>query len=208
MENTRRGLSEYLSNHQHIRGIITCPEKRFIYMKATKTAGTSILRGILENQLEGIIHHKDHPQEFLKWSSSITDDQLKDYFIFSVVRNPWDRVVSIASYFNIPLRKFLRKFDKYCKDERIRIHSLPLHLYTHNGNRQFADIICRFEAIQSDMNMVFDRLGLQRIQLPHLNPSDHQHYSTYYDPKEVELVSNLYQKDIQLFGYTFKSNTG
>ena len=206
MKESRVGLSNYLSNHQHVSGIIACPERKFIYMKSTKTAGTSILRGILENKIEGIIHQKDHPQQFQEWITSITDEDLKNYFIFSVVRNPWDRVVSIASYFNIPLNKFLKNFDLICEDNRIKIHSLPLHLYTHFNDHQFADMLCRFEVLQTDMNLVFDKIGLRRVRLPNLNPSYHQYYANYYNPEEIELVYNLYQKDISYYGYIFEDN--
>jgi len=204
MKESRTGLTKYLSNHQHTRGIIVCPERKFIYMKATKTAGTSILRGILENQIEGIIHQKDHPGQFHNWLSDITDDLLEDYFIFSIVRNPWDRVVSIASYFNIPLKEFLLDFDKYCEDRWIRIHSLPLHIYTHFNDHQFADMICRFEALQDDMKLVFDRINIPRIPIPYINPTDHQHYSRYYGKKEIDLVQGIYQKDISYYGYKFE----
>jgi hypothetical protein len=176
-------------------------------MKATKTAGTSILRGILEQQIDGIIHQKDHPQQFQDWMTELTDEALEDYFIFSIVRNPWDRVVSIASYFDIPLKKFLEDFDHYCEDDRIRIHALPLHIYTHLSGYQFADMICRFEALQPDMNLVFDKIGLQRVRLPYLNPSDHHHYSLYYGSEEIDLVKNLYQKDITYYGYMFEEGT-
>ena len=206
MKKTKSGLSRYFSNHIHPRGIIVCPERKFIYMKATKTAGTSVLRGVLEPKISGIIHQKDHPQEFQTWLDGITDEILADYFIFTIVRNPWDRVVSITSYFDIQLSEFLHRFDHYCKDDRVRIHSLPLHLYTHYNGQQFADSICRFESLQQDINQVFDRINLPQTQLPFMNPSDHQHYSTYYGPDEIDLVGDLYQEDISYYGYTFNNN--
>ncbi len=206
MKISKSGLSTYLSNHTHPRGIIVCPERKFIYMKATKTAGTSVLRGVLEPKISGIIHQKDHPDEYQTWLDGITDEILKEYFIFTVIRNPWDRVVSIASYFDIQLSEFLQKFDHFCEDERIRIHSLPLHFYSHNNGQQFADYICRFETLQQDMNHVFAQIDLPQTQLPFMNPSDHQHYSTYYGPDEIDLVGDLYQKDITYYGYTFNNN--
>ena len=206
MKKSKSGLSKYFSNHIHPRGIIVCPKRKFIYMKATKTAGTSVLRGVLEPKISGIIHQKDHPKKFQSWLNRITDEILEDYFIFAVVRNPWDRVVSISSYFDIPLSEFLNNFDKYSKDERIRIHSLPLHLYTHNNGQQFVDSICHFENLQEDMDQVFERIGLPDIQLPYMNPSDHEHYTTYYSAAEIDLVKKLYQKDITYYGYTFENH--
>jgi hypothetical protein len=202
----RLGLTKFLRNHPHPRGIIVCPERKFIYMKATKTAGTSVLRGVLEPSIEGIYHQKDHPQEYQNWLDGLNDEILDDYFIFAIVRNPWDRIVSIATYFDIPLDDFLYRYDYYCQDKRIRIHSLPLHIYTHKNEEQYVDMICRFEALQPDMNLVFDQIGLSRTQLPYHNPTDHHHYSTYYGPDEVELVEKLYQKDITYYGYMFNDN--
>lgn len=205
-DRNRTGLTEYLRNHEHPRGIIVCPEKKFIYMKATKTAGTSVLRGVLEPQISSIFHQKDQPEIFQNWLDNIDDKVLEDYFIFTIVRNPWDRMVSITSYFDIPLDDFLNRFDYHCQDERIRIHSLPLYIYSHNGESQFVDSICRFESLQPDMNLVFDQINLTRTRLPHLNTSEHQHYSTYYKQDEIDLVEKLYKEDISYYGYMFEDN--
>ncbi len=201
---SKSGLKGFLANHPHTRGIIVCPERRFIYMKATKTAGTSILRGLLEKEIPGIIHQKDHPDRFGDWLENISDDLLQEYFIFSIVRNPWDRVVSIASYFDVPLVDFLSNFKQYCQEDSIRIHSLPLNLYTHQNGLRFADMICRFESLQPDINLVLDKISLERQNIPFLNRSDHQHYSMYYSPEDIKKVAEIYRDDIRLFGYMFQ----
>jgi hypothetical protein len=177
-------------------------------MKATKTAGTSILRGLLEKEIPGIIHQKDHPDRFSDWLDYVSDDLLQEYFIFSIIRNPWDRVVSIASYFDLSLGDFLSNFNHYNQEESIRIHSLPLNLYTHQNGIRFADMICRFESLQSDINLVLDRIGLERQKLPFLNRSDHQHYSTYYSSEDIKKVADIYRDDILLFGYMFEEAPG
>jgi len=205
-DKNRTGLTDFFRNHEHPRGIIVCPEKKFIYMKATKTAGTSVLRGVLEPQIPNTFHQKDQPELFQAWLDNIDDKELEDYFIFAIVRNPWDRLVSITSYFDIPLDDFLNRFEYYCQDEKIRIHSLPLHIYTHTGGVQFVDSICRFECLQPDMNLVFDQINLPRTRLPYMNTSDHQHYSTYYNQEKIDQVEKLYEKDITYYGYMFEDN--
>lgn len=102
----RDGLADFLRRHAHAGGIIVCESRRFLCMKPCRTGGTSLLREFLEPRVPGIIHQKDHPKEFREWMSRITDDSLREYFIFSVIRNPWDRAVSIATYFRTPLAKF------------------------------------------------------------------------------------------------------
>ena len=200
----RSGLAAYLRSHEHVGGIIVCEKPKFIYMKPAKTAGTSILRVGLEKRVPGIFHHKDHSEQFRRWLNQISDEELDEYFIFSVVRNPWDRLVSIAAHFQIPLSEFVNNFSEYLQDYKMRMHSLPLSIYTHFDGKQFADFYCRFECLQADMNLVFDRLGLKREKLGFVNQSKHDHYSLYYTDTEKKLVESFYQKDIEYFGYMFE----
>jgi len=199
------GLSQYLKTHIHQEGIIVCEERKFIYMKPTKTAGSSILRGVLNQQEFRVFHKKDHPIVFNKWIDSIDDKDLEDYFIFSVVRNPWDRLVSVAAYFKIPIKEFISNIDHYWQDPEIKKHSFPLHYYTHYQGKLFADFICRFETLQADMNLVFDRIGIERIILPHAKKTDHHHYSAYYNDETRTMVEELYAEDIKLCGYVYET---
>ncbi len=203
----RKGLSNYFRSHPHPGGIIVCENMKFIYMKPTKTAGTSILRGYFEKNITGIIHYKDNPSQFQSWLDSINDEELKKYFIFAVVRNPWDRLVSVASYFKIPFKDFILNIEKYWENPDIRIHSLPLHLYTHVNGRKFVDAICRFENIQSDFDSICDQIGINKATLPIVNKSKHEHYSIYYGHRENEILNKLYAKDIELFHYFLKKGS-
>ena len=205
-KSNRTGVSAYFLSHAHQGGIIVCEERKFIYMKPGRTAGTSILRGHLEKHLAGVIHRKDHPQAFQAWLERISDKELDEYFIFSVVRNPWDRLVSAAAFFQVPFLKLVRNIHEYWKNEFVRMHLLPLHLYTHCNGTRFVDVICRFETLQADMDLVFDQIGLERTRLPNLNQSRHEHYSRLYGQEEMAIVEQLYAKDIEYFGYVFEED--
>lgn len=203
---TRTGLASYLKSHLHKGGIIVCENPKFIYMKPAKTAGTSILRQFLEKEVDGIFHYKDHPNKFNNWLDNITDEQLEDYYMFSVIRNPWDRFASVATYFNLPFKDFTQNLDHYWKDQNIKIHSLPIHLYTHINATRFVDFICRYESLQSDFNLVLDKIGVKRKELPYVNKSKNKHYSHYYDEYEIEKVKQIYQYDIEYYGYSFQTS--
>src|SRR5690242_13692492 len=106
----RAGLAKHFQSLPHPGGIIVCEEPRFIYMKVPRTGGTSVLRLTLDKMPLDIFHHKNHPDRFGDWLSRLTDADLEDYFIFTFVRNPWDRAVSIASYFQIPFHRFAAEY--------------------------------------------------------------------------------------------------
>jgi Sulfotransferase family len=182
---------------------VVCEPRKFLYMKAAKNAGTSILRGHLEKEVSGVIHLKDHPEAFQRWLAGITDEALEEYYIFSVVRNPWDRLVSLSAYLNIPHSQFIAQFDHFQQFERVRVHSLPQHLYTHCSGQLFVNRMCRFESVQDDMDLVLKELNLKPAKMPFINRSKHGHYASYYSDSERDKVASLYADEIALYGYTF-----
>ena len=66
-------------NHKH----------KFIFLHIPKTGGSSIGKALLEAC--GI---KEDYESFYIHYDNLTEDMLKEYFVFTFVRNPWDRLVS------------------------------------------------------------------------------------------------------------------
>ncbi len=201
----RQGLADYLRQHIHPGGIIVSQRYRFIYMKACRTGGTSILRRTLEQMPLDTFHFKDHRQRFSAWLDTITDDDLSNYQIFTFIRNPWDRTVSIASYFEIPLVRFLRNYrNLVAENQQLLQHSLPCHLYSHNRDLPFVDVIGSFEQIQQDFQSICQLLDIRPPKrLVRSNQSQRTAYTDYFDTESKSAVANIYRKDIELFGYKF-----
>jgi hypothetical protein len=80
------------------------------------------------------------------------------------------------------------------------------------------DYVGRFENLQNDFNNICKALGLNEINLPHVNRArkeisilsflkqnkrEKKHYSEYYDSETKEIVENAYKNDIQIFNYSF-----
>lgn len=204
VRHSRVGLADYLRALPHPGGIIVCAAPPFIYMKAPRTGGTSILRGTLEKLPLDVFHFKDHRPRFEDWLSHVTDRDLENFFICSFVRNPWDRAVSIARYFQIPFLRFARDYDRLIAGNRTLCqHALPLHTYTHMGDRQFVDFIGRFEMLQASFERLCERLGLESREIPHANRSDRTDYQDYYDAESQQQIDSLFGRDAELYGYRF-----
>ena len=58
--------------------------------------------------------------------------------------------------------------------------------------------------MEKSANEIFEKLGLD-AQINHENKTSHQHYSHYYDDHSKKLVGKMFEKDIDLFRYSFES---
>ena len=199
----RIGVADYLRKHEHKGGIVVIPDIKAIYMKSCKTAGTSIYRGVLKNAFNNILNTKDSSIEFYAWLSRISDDELSDYYIFSVVRNPYERLLSGAAHFHLDLNDLCNRFGDITSDKKIRIHTLPCNLYTHIGGVQFVDEIIKFETLDQDIYKVFSRLGILNTKLPHMNKTNHLSYREAFDQKSVDFVNRHYAMDLFYYEYSF-----
>ena len=144
---------------------------------------------------------------------SVTFDS---YFRFSIVRNPWDRVISQFTFMarrpdlcafigmqpNAPLKQYLQLIGKRRHvqwDHQVRF------LYDDDGNC-LVNLVGRFEAFESSIQSIMSRLGMKAGPVRHDNPGMRGPYQSYYDAEAREMVSTLYAEDIQTFGYTFEAS--
>ena len=131
----------------------------------------------------------------------------KEYFKFTFVRNPWDRMVSTYFYYN---RSKALSFKEYTtillnrsasKDWK-RHASCYDYIFDENATTTI-DFIGKIENFEEDFNIVCDKIGIPQQQLPHKNKTNHKHYTEYYDNETREIVAEKYAKDIEYFGYEF-----
>ena len=72
------------------------------------------------------------------------------------------------------------------------------------GGKLLVDFVGRHERWEADSRQLLDRLGFTGATLPHVNRSEHRHYSTYYDPDTAAVVARRFRRDIEFFGYEFQ----
>jgi hypothetical protein len=129
-----------------------------------------------------------------------------DYFIFSVVRNPWDRFVSgwkyCASTRSRSLRDVLLDPPQAGHDYRHLTRPQVDILFDEQG-RCAAQFLMRFESLQQDFDSVSDRLAKPRVNLPQVNVGAHPDYHSYFDDECRTLLEQRFARDIAVFGYRY-----
>lgn len=150
----------------------------------------------------------------------VGNEIFKNYFKFSVVRNPFSRcvseyfwykrmksnVLSFKQWVNTKLQDLIENSTRIDNEypKVLKMHNLEQFKFVYNElNESMVDYICKFENLQQDFNIVCDKIGIPRQQLPHVNKSKHKHYTEYYDDETREIVAKKYAKDIEYFRYKF-----
>tara|TARA_Y100000361_G_scaffold126733_1_gene120856 strand:+ start:20103 stop:20756 length:654 start_codon:yes stop_codon:yes gene_type:complete len=195
---------------------------KFIFIHIPKTAGTSIesyLRLLQKGDCKKHMTIKDYENSL--------GDSMSEYFKFTVIRNPWDRMVSYWKYrqgkhwapidgtinnFNVWL-KFITALDlnnldgststSNISDFRMGIDSQYNSLISSIGKMDVQ--LINFDNLQADFNQICDQIGISRYELPHINKTNRKHYSTYYDEETKDIISQKYSDDIKHFGFTFQN---
>jgi hypothetical protein len=193
---------------------------RFIFIHIPKTAGTSIEEALRDETCQLLPGEWDHDRvrhaplnhltlRELTDYGILTPAQLKAYFKFCFVRNPWDRLIS-----EIFCRWIAHWFKDLTVDQRIRRACELAATTTGIGNhlrlqQDFVeadglqmDFIGRFEHLEEDFGQLCRLLSIEAA-LPHRNRSAHRPYQEYYDEETQALTSAAYRRDIDAFHYTF-----
>jgi hypothetical protein len=139
-----------------------------------------------------------------------------DYFSFSFVRNPWDRMVSSFSKKDSHLLREAQNrgielerlsFEDYVQATGEIAHShtrAQVEFVTDAEGKVAVDFVGRFESLAEDFQEVCRRAGIHK-QLPHKKKShrNDRDYRRYYDDATRRIIEERYRRDIELFGYEF-----
>ena len=195
-------------------GGIICHTNRFIFCHIPKTGGTSLYdhvkRYFHEHKGEKIINwgHKDLTRienyafhDDLK-EKGLSDRNFEDYFLFTIVRNPWDRLVSVHE--NLMKTEYHGDFGRFLEEleQKDLGHTRTAEFFL-NGYKVKA---LRFENYVNEVKRVLSLFGIRFENYPwqNKNPRHREPYPYYYKkPWMVNLVRERYKWEIQKFGYHF-----
>lgn len=125
------------------------------------------------------------------------------YFKFAVVRNPWDRAVSLYNYMKpgTDFSTFVHRGLGGKLMRRARWFLRPQVEFLQDGKGALlVDAVLRFETLAEEIEPLRQRLGIGAA-LPHENKSAAPPVPAIYTPAARRKVSEIYRADVEAFGY-------
>jgi len=199
---------------------------KFIFIKTRKTAGTSIECALADIcgdddiitpiSAEDEQFRKRGPQNYKRNGAKVFYNHMTaaevlaqvgpevfyNYFKFTVERNPFEKVISLYWYLinagfmgKIPLQDFVRgprlamvkDWDHYTIDDALAV-----------------DMAGRYEALDSCLWFVADRLGLDPLWLPRAKANfrhDRRPAAEVFSENEKNIIARYFANEIKFFGY-------
>jgi len=196
-------------------------EKKYIFVHPPKCAGKSVEKCLFNKEpIPGSADHR------MIWEhKAIIGSEFNQFKSFAFSRNPFDRLVSIYEwkrhqYNGAPETRVSFKTwimnqeypDKWNYQKpplsvsNGKYHTDRLqsdYMFDPNTGKLCLDFIGRTENICNDWKIICNDILKEDITLPHLNKSTRMDYKEYYDQEMKDLTYKLWEKDLDLFKYTF-----
>lgn len=193
-----------------------------LYIHIPKTGGSSITEWMIKNTPVSKHFKMNHP------NITMLRDACGDVdYSFTVVRNPWARAVSFYTYHKRRFETGMSTVDGYTSfpsfgdfvfkyiDEDINNKNYTVNGQVIDSNYWFrmstpqadwidssVDAILRTESLSDDFKIIQDMFGCS-VPLGVVRQSSTEDYRTYYTTSTKDTIASHYQKDIDLFKYTF-----
>lgn len=216
--------------------MIISHSKKFVFIHIFKTAGTSIRAALQPYQalkmqvvmnamriawlvtprpISRKITHKNgriKHGNYLQAAGWISEEDMRDYFKFAFVRNPWDWTVSLYFYIlkekshhwypEVVSMSGFEDFLKFYLDTKPRNQKSFL---VNEDGQLMMDFVGRFENLSDDFDYICRRLDIKH-ELGKKNTSKHKPYAEYYTPEMRDALGAWFESDVKEFNYKFLPN--
>lgn len=144
----------------------------------------------------------------------VTQEQIEQFFTFTLVRNPWDMMVSYYHWlreqgFDHPAVGLAKRLDfsGFVNDAHTQTvtRASPFGQYMKDRNGvERCDLFIRLEHLAQDIAPLEAHLGFALGDVPVANASQRDaDYRTYYNDADAACIADLCAEDIARFGYSF-----
>ena len=210
--------------------------RRYIFVHIPKTGGTALTLALEARAQKDDILIGDTPKARVRrgrlqgvktagrlWKHStladvaglVTDVEMADFFIVTLVRNPWDRMVSYyhwlrAQSFAHPAVGLARAkdFSGFLNHPQTQtsLQLWPYAAFMRDGlGTDRCRLYARLEHLETDLAPFEAHLGFRLTPLCRANASDRaKDWRGYYSGADAALISDLCAADITRFGYRFE----
>jgi len=208
--------------------------KKFIFLKTAKTAGTSVEcyfekyclpegEYVFSHQREmhyseaGIVGARGPLAKESEWyhhmsasqiKAKLSDDVWNEYLKFTVVRNPYDKLVSAFHHFglsdkNLAKQEKILLFRNWLKSGG---RAIDRNVYTID-NEIVVDEVIKFESLLEGLERVCNKLSVAfepgtLLSLKDHHRKDKSEIAVFFDQESKEIVESAYQFELQHFGYS------
>ena len=195
----------------------------FIYWRPQKVGSSAVLQALGEYcGGTDIVNHprpvtdvlnlglKLYGRNFTKYDRHMLPDDIRriskvdwdSFFKFTIVRNPWDMVVSMYWWD----KQLGDTFSEWLVKGVNSVYDFFHEDYYFKNGKKIADYYLRYENLESEYKSVCHHIGIPYKKLPKLKNHiriDKNHYSEYYNKADKEFVAKMFPQTIKEFGYEF-----
>jgi len=144
---------------------------------------------------------------------------INDFYKFSIIRNPWRRLVSHYEYILIPgWNKRMNVNNKLTFSQFVQLsktyqfgYSMPngYDEYLRDDYETQMDFVFKLENINEDLPKAGLGFKLDIKEVLHMNSTldihkEHKNWKDYYNPGLIDRVYKIYKNDIEKYNYEFE----
>jgi chondroitin 4-sulfotransferase 11 len=135
------------------------------------------------------------------------DIDFNDLKIISIVRNPYERLVSDLFFFNLindntSTSKVYKIIKEYINSNNYDNHNIPQYLFLIDKNNNInKDIkIFKTETLTEELQS-YGFVDFNNLYNTNTNKNSNKDYFYFLNSKSIKLINKIYQEDFKLFNY-------